>query len=311
VSAFNDDDTFDVDQGYRGKSQFWFSIQEDGKRDNGGEWNGEPSGIAVSNAPFANFQLYNATFIGAGNAGTNSAANHGLTIREYCAPRVYNSVLTDFTTVNGNGSDGLRIADARSEAMLTAGLLDVRETIVAGFGSRATNARSAILLADAARKNTTDNPLLTSVSRVNNRMLDPRPQAGSPALTSSITPPDDGFFTPVAFKGAFDRKNLWLQGWSALDQLGVLGYATEILADPLVAPTQPVISITRDAASIVIICTSQTGHTYTLESTDSLGPVNWGAATGVTPSNPQTGTGGTLTFTTPATAAKFFRVKAQ
>ncbi len=69
VSAFNDDDCFDTDQGYRGKNQFWFAIQENGKRDNGGEWNGEPNGIAVSNAPFANFQVYNATWIGAGNAG--------------------------------------------------------------------------------------------------------------------------------------------------------------------------------------------------------------------------------------------------
>src|SRR4029434_9863774 len=81
VSAFNDDDTFDTDQGYRGKNQFWFSIQEDGKRDNGGEWNGEPNGIAVSNAPVANFKLYNATFIGAGNLGTNTTPNHGLTMR--------------------------------------------------------------------------------------------------------------------------------------------------------------------------------------------------------------------------------------
>ena len=40
-----------------------------GKRDNGGEWNGEPNGIAVSNAPIANFEIYNATWIGAGNAG--------------------------------------------------------------------------------------------------------------------------------------------------------------------------------------------------------------------------------------------------
>ena len=311
VSAFNDDDTFDVDQGFRGKNQFWFSIQEDGKRDSGGEWNGEPSGIAVSNAPIANFQLYNATFIGAGNAGTNVAANHGLVIREYNSPRMYNTILTDFTTGNGNNSDGLRIADARSEAMLTAGLLDVRETIVAGFGSRATNARSAILLADAARKNTTADPLLASISRVNDRMLDPRPAAGSPALTSSITPPNDGFYTQVSFKGAFDRKDLWMQGWSALDQLGVLGYATEILPDAVTTPDQPLVSISLSGANIVIICASQTGHTYTLESTDSLSPVSWGASTGVTPANPQAGTGGTLTFTVPASEMKFFRVVVQ
>ncbi|MCU0783193.1 MAG: hypothetical protein MUF81_03925, partial [Verrucomicrobia bacterium] len=165
VSAFNDDDTFDTDQGYRGKNQFWFSIQEDGKRDNGGEWNGEPNTLAVSNTPIANFQLYNATFIGAGNVGTNTTANHGLTIREYSSPRVYNSILTDFTTSHGNGSIGLRIADVRSQAMLTAGLMDLRENIIAGFGTAATNAASAILLSDTSRGNSTVNPLLTSISR--------------------------------------------------------------------------------------------------------------------------------------------------
>lgn len=311
VSAFNDDDAFDADQGYRGKNQFWFGIQEDGRRDSGGEWNGEPSGIAVSNAPIANFQVYNATFLGAGNAGTNTAANHGLTIREYASPRVYNSVVADFTTVNGNGSDGLRIADARSEAMLTAGLLDVRETIVAGFGSRATNARSAILLADASRRNSTVDPLLTSISRVNNRKLDPRPQAGSPALSSTITPPNDGFYTPVAFKGAFDRKNLWVQGWTVLDHIGVLGYATEIVADPVAPADQPMLSIAMIGANVVITCDSQSGHTYALESTASLSPVNWAPAGGVAPANSQTGTGGTLTFTVPAGGAKFFRVVVQ
>src|SRR5262249_10767919 len=160
---------------------------------------GEPNGIAVSNAPFANFQLYNATFIGAGNSGTNPAANHGLTIREYSAPRVYNSVLTDFTTNSGNPSVGINISDVRSKAMLTAGLMDLRENIVYGFGSKVTNANSAILLSDAARSNTTVNPMLTSISRTTNHLLDPRLSGSSPALNTSVLPTNDGFLKPVVF----------------------------------------------------------------------------------------------------------------
>ena len=97
VSAFNDDDAFDIDQGYRGKNQFWFAIQEPGTKDNGGEWNGEPNELVVSNTPLANFEIYNATWIG---AGTGTTLNRGLLVRDYAAPMLHNSILTEF---GGNG----------------------------------------------------------------------------------------------------------------------------------------------------------------------------------------------------------------
>ncbi len=296
VSAFNDDDGFDTDQGYRGKNQFWFAIQENVKRDNGGEWNGEPNGIAVSNAPFANFQLYNATWIGAGT-GVATNSNNGLFIREYSAPRMYNSVLTDFN--NNGGTIGCRL-DANSGKMLTNGLLDLRENIFHGF-TTVSNAFSALLFTDPTRSNTMVNPLLTSISRDTNHLLDPRLQAGSPALTSSITPPNDGFYTPVSFKGAFDSSDLWLSNWTALYAYGFL---------PVLTATAPTLIITSNGANVDITCPSQAGHTYTLESTAGLSPASWNPATGVTPSNSQAGTGSTLTFTVSATGANYFRVSA-
>src|SRR5262245_50499763 len=93
ISIFSDDDNFDIDQGYRGKNQFWFAIQAPDRKDNGGEWNGEPNGIAVSNAPIGNFEIYNATYIG---AGTNSTGARAFISREYAAPRVMNSIITEF-----------------------------------------------------------------------------------------------------------------------------------------------------------------------------------------------------------------------
>ena len=298
VSAFNDDDCFDTDQGYRGKNQFWFAIQENGKRDNGGEWNGEPNGIAVSNAPYANFQLYNATWIGAGTGPTTATnSNNGLFIREYSAPRMYNSVLTDFN--NNGGTIGCRM-DAKSGAMLANGLLDLRENIFNGF-TTVSNAFSAPLFTDLTRSNTTVNPLLVSISRDTNHLLDPRLQAGSPALTSSLTPPNDGFYTPVSFKGAFDNQTLWLRCWTALDAYGFL--------PPVVAgPLAPTLTLTPNGATVDIKCASQPGYTYTLESTTVLNPASWNPATGVTPSNSQAGAGSTLTFTVSATGANYFRV---
>lgn len=310
VSAFNDDDCFDTDQGYRGKNQFWFAIQENGKRDNGGEWNGEPSGIAVSNAPYANFQVYNATWIGGGivsGAATNS--NNGLFIREYSAPRMYNSVLTDFN--NTGGTIGCRM-DANSGKMLTNGLLDLQENIFHGF-TTVSNAFSALLFTDLARSNTTVNPLLVSISRDTNHLLDPRITLASPAQITSIVPPNDGFFQRVQFKGAFN-KNLWAYNWTALDAYGFLPCGTTIEVDATVAtgtgPTAPTLTLAANGANVTITCASQPGYTYTLESTAVLSPASWNPAAGVTPSNTQAGTGSPLTFTVPATGANYFRVSA-
>ena len=64
VAAFCGDDSFDWDQGYRGKGQFWFVVQEDGN-DNGLEADGDVDDFTKS--PLTLGQIYNATFIGGGS----------------------------------------------------------------------------------------------------------------------------------------------------------------------------------------------------------------------------------------------------
>jgi hypothetical protein len=219
VSAFNDDDAFDTDQGHRGQHQFWFGIQAPDVRDKGFELNGEPNGIAVNASPIANFTVYNATMIGAG-VGSGGANNNVFTIREYAAPRFYNCIFTDFA------QRGISI-DSKSLTYLTNGTLEFRENIWFGFTAGNTVANldilnSAVLFTNAAFNNLITDPLLMGISRTNNGGLDPRPQTGSLALLSSITAPDNGFLTPAAFKGAFDQNNLWIAGWTALSQLGVI-----------------------------------------------------------------------------------------
>ncbi len=306
VSAFNDDDAFDADQGYRGKNQFWFAIQENGKRDSGGEWNGEPSGIAVSNAPIANFEVYNGTWIGAGSGAGQSTVNHGLTIREYCSPRVYNSIFTDFNQ-SDSGTIGVNISDDRSGAMLAAGLLDFRENIFHGF-TTPYNSRSAVLFTDASRSNTTINPMLINVSRSTNGLLDPRLQANSPALSSTRVP-TDAFYTPVSFKGAFNRA-LWTDGWTAMSQLGfsppVTEYASEVPAVVTPVPSEFGLVSILASGMIEITYPSQAGFSYQLESRLSMNSGSWAAE-----GSAQTGTGVLLTNKVSVDGLKFFRVKAQ
>ena len=204
ASIFSDDDNFDIDQGFRGKNQFWFALQAPDKKDNGGEWNGEPSGIAVGNAPIGNFEIYNATYIG---AGTNTTGARAFIVRENAAPKVFNSIVTEFNA-------GLNI-DAKSGAHFTNGLAKFQHNIFWNFASNGVaqpywqNATAEWVLTNAANDNLFVDPMLMDISRTNEPRfgLDPRPQAGSPALSSPLSAPNDGFYTPVNYRGAFGDVN--------------------------------------------------------------------------------------------------------
>ena len=304
VSAFNDDDCFDVDQGYRGKNQFWFGIQEPGKKDNGGEWNGEPNGIAASNAPIAKFEIYNATWIG---AGTNTTANNGLTIREYAAPNLFNSILTEF------GGNGARITDVRSGSFLTNGTLNIANNIWWNFATNGTPVNVAgsgagLLFSDTTRSNEVVNPLLRGISRSNNGGLDPRPAAGSPAFSGARSVPNDGFYTPTTYKGAFNVVN-WASDWTAIGERNVMTTAGAGIPAPFVAGVvvvAPTLGLSTSGGNLSISFPSQSGVSYQVQSTETLGGTwtNEGA--------PLAGNGGTLTFSTAiGTTAKFYQVIAQ
>jgi hypothetical protein len=114
VMAFNQDDSFDIDEGYNGTNQFWFGIQNPGAADSGGEWDGVGGTTAGFNlgdtaANHANPKIYNGTFIGAGRSNTLSQlpittgtvnwekGNFALHIEDYFAGEIYNSVFDDYS----------------------------------------------------------------------------------------------------------------------------------------------------------------------------------------------------------------------
>jgi hypothetical protein len=112
VMAFNQDDSFDIDEAYNGTNQFWFAIQNPGAADAGGEWDGvggTSSGYAAAGASnYSSPKIYNATFIGAGRSNTLSQlpittgtvnwekGNFALHIEDYFAGEIYNSVFDDY-----------------------------------------------------------------------------------------------------------------------------------------------------------------------------------------------------------------------
>lgn len=324
VSSFNDDDTFDADMGYNGKNQFWFGVQAPDKRNYGMELNGQPNEL-ISSAntspiqPRGTFTVYNMTLIGAGTSSTNQngGGDDAIALRPFASPSIYNAIFTDF---NGQGIRLDAQGGLAADNVVTSNYTTINNTLWWGFVTNAGtasqtvdnsignlargNANAATFWSTAAFSNNIADPMLTSISRTNNGTLDPRPLPGSPALTSSTVAPNDGFYTPVAFKGAFDRTNLWIRGWTALDKYSLLTVSNP----PPVGPSAPVLGTTPSAGTLTFSVTSESGFSYQLQSTPVLSPPAWTNIGAALPGN-----GSQLSFPPVVTtnAAEFFRILAQ
>lgn len=224
VSAFGNDDGIDYDQGWRGRMQFALVIGTDitsESQDKGGEWDGATSPVTAT--PIGGGEFYNLTFIGIGSAGR---ANTALNIRDNAIAKVYNSVFTDYSKmidIENDNSDRFNAGDVDFKNNVWWSHVSANNT-AAGFNARPTGTvNPEIFWTDTARNNTIADPQLTGISRTANKGLDPRPKAGSPALTAPFaTVPNDGFFTQANYKGAFSSTGLWIAGWTKLAKDGYL-----------------------------------------------------------------------------------------
>jgi trimeric autotransporter adhesin len=233
ISAFAADDAFDWDEGFNGRGQFWFAIQNtdaagrmaemDGAI---GDEQGEPYTLPV---------VMNATYLGDGKDNPNQVegdGSQGLIFRDNSGGTYGNSIFGDFK--GQPGAPALTIEDVANEASqdsrkrLEAGDLKLVNNFWFDFAIGET-LESLIpqqfvrdLLGPGAAGNQIINPALRGISRDTDKSLDPRPSQGSAALTggdrSLYTDP---WFTKVDYVGAFGGSN-WMKGWTALDQLGYL-----------------------------------------------------------------------------------------
>jgi hypothetical protein len=237
VLAFNQDDSFDIDQGYSGTNQFWFSIQApklaDGvtsAHDNGGEWDGV-TGTIADNASNSAPVIYNATFIGSGTTALNGndKGNNAIFLDDRFKGKVYNSVFDDFkedlieVTSDGKGTN-----------------LTFAHNTIGRFGGGAftgTNASNLTYLDTAANavdtffdsvgspingnSNGGVDPMFRTYTRnvaLELTAIDPRPATGSPLLSSSV---QAGAPTAAAYRGAFGSTN-WAAGWTKMSLDGLL-----------------------------------------------------------------------------------------
>lgn len=223
VSAFNGDDAYDYDEGFRGKGQFWFAIQGPDS-DRAGEHDGGTD--PEDGQPYATPMIYNATYIGSG--AENPRNNDALIFRDNAGGYYYNSIFTDF------GGRALTIEELDSgqdsRQRLDDGELDLSNNIWWNFGAgdEAEDlipqefVREALLASE--KFNEVVDPLLGGISRTDDEGLDPLPDASGPAFENVRELPedvDDEFYTVVDYRGAFGEEN-WASGWTAISQLGIL-----------------------------------------------------------------------------------------
>ena len=229
--AFCGDDATDWDWGWRGTGQFWFAIQSPDVAGNGGEHDGASPDAQM---PFSNPTIYNATYIGSGPNGT-ADNEFGLLMRDNTGGTYANSIFTSFRNKALSVEDLPSASGVDSYNNLLNGDLNFLSNLWWDFGAGPALTDIVDTYADgddpdaseviahlAANNNQLLSPNLGGISRSADGGLDPRPNAGSPALTVGV-PSSDPSITFAPYHGAFSNSNNWAMGWTALDEYGYFG----------------------------------------------------------------------------------------
>jgi hypothetical protein len=233
ISAFNGDDSFDMDQGYTGRGQFFFAVQAQAPAGHTGELDGANSGTAgpggEDSQPYATATIYNATYIGSGPQGV--AGTLTLSMVDNFAGSYYNSIFTSFPGRALLIEDDANTTTGDSRARFEAGTLNVENNIFWSYGAGATfldlvsntgpfGATVATYL--AANGNRIIDPALGGIAR-EAAGLNPVPAASGAADTGAASVPA-GFYDAVDYIGAFEPgvTTHWAEGWTFISQAGWL-----------------------------------------------------------------------------------------
>lgn len=235
VSTFTTDDSYDIDQGYSGRGQFWLAVQNSYYADHAGEHDGgEANYGGEASKPFSTPQLYNVTYVGSGLSGTGSTV---LNLRDNFAGAYYNSLFVDFPQqflsiedVSGTdtGDSRARFEDGtlRIEGNLfgrIAGSFVTGEGLSAG-GLVVSDGPFGKTIAEYLSSNNvlTEHVPVQALSRNKQgflQHLDPRPTPQALSV-SGVSEPSDGFFDDVDYVGAFSANENWARSWTYIGRGG-------------------------------------------------------------------------------------------
>jgi len=186
------DDSFDYDQGFRGKGQFWVAI-ENANSDRGGEHDGGTS--PEDGLPYATPVIYNSTYIGNG-------ASRAITFRDNAGGEYHNTVFHNF----GKGIDIEDLATGEdSKARLDAGELKLAGVVLSAIGSNNIVDNNGIDLSGHASVTN------ISTSAAGITAANPVPSSNLGTGTAST----DTWYDNVTYMGAFDANGTnWASGWT-------------------------------------------------------------------------------------------------
>mgnify|MGYP006270331481 CR=1 FL=1 len=235
VSARNGDDSFDIDQGYSGRLQYLLAFQTPGRGDRTAEHDGGSDSFAGEDAtPFADPQIYNATYVGSGQDGDSDIA---LKLRDNFAGNYFNSIFWDFPNQlieveDAEGGDSRQrwedddltvensihwqfgsVADLPDDASVQ----DIVGALVENDGAWGDQIASDLI----DYNNSYEDPGLTRDLSGDLQVLGLVPPASSPAADGGVTPEGD-FFDSVTYRGAFEPGGTnWAEGWTFSDEVGL------------------------------------------------------------------------------------------
>jgi hypothetical protein len=229
LSAYNNDDAFDYDQGFSGLGQFWVAVMADNGNDGdkGGEFDGDDQAGAK---PYAVPVIYNMTVIGTGTGVKSGNGGGQIDYDANAGGGLFNSIIV------ASGIPSLDI-NGTSAAQVTAGNLQVRSNIwhvdIDDLAAEAVvdhDQGSAELV--LAANNSFANPFLGGANYATmgeTGSAKKRYEVGGVYLkpsafgdvVGSLEPYIGTFFDVVSYKGAFSpTATPWTAGWTVPAQLG-------------------------------------------------------------------------------------------
>ncbi len=238
VSAYNGDDSFDWDQGFRGKGQFWYAIMSATIGNSAFECDGGTS--PEDGEPYSIPLLSNVTAIGSGATSANAKNTPLVNLRDNSGGKFFNSIFMDARGHAANVEDLESGQDSRKR--LEAGDIVFQNNIWFDFkkGIADTDDGQQFLvdyLNETENVNENVDPQLTAISRTEDGVMDPRPTSGSPAF-SNVKDMEDDWYTTTNYRGAFGQGagTNWLEDWTFLWRSGLVTDVEEDVAETLLTP---------------------------------------------------------------------------
>ena len=213
VSSGNDDDNFDQDNGYHGKMQFLFAMEDPDLANRGYEVDNDAAGS--SNTPYTATTSANITMVGTGKDKANDDFNDGFYLRRNCKLKIWNAICTNFryaVVVDGAGSHQ---NVANGEMYVKQSILNGRLGTYGKAKGDTTSASANYEATTASWNNIIEDPQLEGIDFSN-----PQPRPLNPKAANVGSVPSDPFFTPNTYAGAFDpaSSTYWFSGWTSWDK---------------------------------------------------------------------------------------------